>query len=211
MSGASRGFFSGVVSCGVVWPFADKTEVVAKTTASFNQGQVKGINIHGIWVSSGSRHLEAVDNIWMNILWGGSSVHQGNSLSNFSLKTEVGSFLIPSSNGGRDIIHSLDTLHESNGYPHREVGDKGGSIFDFVVLSMNDIQLELVDIFLELFSSSDVSSGEPVHGFLLDISISECFFKISLKGIESPKGLAGESLLAMNFSPCGSRPFLHVQ
>ena len=63
---------------------------------------------------------------------------------------------------------------------------------------------------LELFSSSDAGSGEPVHGFLLDVGISESFFEISFKGDKSPERLVGKTLLVVNFSPRSSGPFLHI-
>ena len=55
------------------------------------------------------------------------------------LETEVGSFLIPTGDGGGDIVHGLDSLHDSDRDSGREIGDEDGGVFDFVVLSMNNI------------------------------------------------------------------------
>ena len=68
----------------------------------------------------------------------------------------------------------------------------------------------MVDVLLELFSSGSASGGEPVHGFLLNVSVSKSFLKICFESDESPKGLVGKTLLAVDFSPHGSRPFLHI-
>ena len=65
-------------------------------------------------------------------------------------------------------------------------------------------------VLLELFSSGDAGGGKPIHGFLLDIGISESFLKICFESDKSPKGLVGESLLVVDFSPHGSGPFLHI-
>ena len=91
-----------------------------------------------------------------------------------------------------------------------KVRDQGGGVFDFVILGVDSVQFELVDIFLELLSSGDAGSSEPVNGFLLDIGISEGFLKIGLESDESPKGLVGKALLAVDFGPHGSGPFLHI-
>ena len=66
-------------------------------------------------------------------------MHQGDLPSYLPLETEVGSFLIPSSDGGGDVFHSLDLLHDSDRDPSREVRDESGSIFDFVVFGANVI------------------------------------------------------------------------
>ena len=144
------------------------------------------------------------------VLWSWSLVHQGDFSSNLPLEMEMGSFFVPADNGGGGVVHSLDSLHNPDRDSGGEVGDECGGIFDFVVLGVDDVQFELVDIFLELFSSGDASSGEPVHGFLLDIGIPEDFFKLSFKCNERPKRLIGKTLLVANFSPRGSRPFLHI-
>ena len=102
-------------------------------------------------------------------------------------------------------------LHETDRYSCGEIGNEGGGIFDFIVFGVDNIQLEVVDVFLELFSSSTVGGGKPVHGFLLDVGISESLFKITFKGSKSPEGLTGESLLSANFGPHGSGSFLHIR
>ena len=55
-----------------------------------------------------------------------------------------------------------------------------------------------------------MGGSKPVHGFLLDIGIPEGSLKICLESNKSPEGLVGKTLLVTDFSPHGSRPFLHV-
>ena len=76
---------------------------------------------------------------------------------------------------------------------------------------MDDVQLEFVNIFLELFSRVDMSGGQPVHGFLGSVDVTECLLKVLFEGSEGPEGLVGKTLLVADFSPHGSGPFLHVQ
>ena len=154
--------------------------------------------------------LRAMGEVGACVLWSLSSVHQGNLSGNLPLEMEVSGFLVPAGDGGGDVVHGLDSLHDSDGDSSREVGNEGGGIFNFVVFGANDIQFKLVDVLLELFSSGNEDGGEPVHGFLLDIGFSESFLKIGLEDDKSPKGLVGKPLLAVDFSPCGSGPFLHV-
>ena len=66
-------------------------------------------------------------------------MHQGNLLSYLPLEMEVGSFLIPTGDGGGDAVHGLDLLHDSDGDSSQEIGDEGGSIFDFDVFSTNNV------------------------------------------------------------------------
>ena len=66
-------------------------------------------------------------------------MHQGDLPSYLPLETEVGGLLVPASEGGGDVVHSLDSLHDSNRDSGREIGDKGGSVFDFVIFSTNDV------------------------------------------------------------------------
>ena len=108
---ACHGIFSGVVSGRAIWLLTDKTESISKTAASFNGGKIQGINIHGIWVSSQVRRLWMGDVFWSQSLWSGPLMHEGHLSSNFLLKVEVGSFVVPSSNGGRDGVHGLDAMH----------------------------------------------------------------------------------------------------
>ena len=129
---------------------------------------------------------------------------------NLPLETEVGSLFIPADDGGGDVVHSLDSLHNPDWDSCREVRDKSGSVFGFIVFGTNDVQFELVDVFLELFSSGDVGGGEPIHGFLLNVGISKSFLKVGFEGNESPEGLVGKSLLSADFSPCSGGPFLHI-
>ena len=55
-----------------------------------------------------------------------------------------------------------------------------------------------------------MSSGEPIHGFLGSVGISKSHLKICFESDKSPKGLVGKTLLAVDFSPHGGRPFLHI-
>ena len=66
-------------------------------------------------------------------------MHYGNFSGYLPLEMEMGGFLIPPSNGGGDVVHSLDSLHNPNQDSGGEIGDKGGGVFDFIVLGMNDI------------------------------------------------------------------------
>ena len=49
------------------------------------------------------------------------------------------SFLIPTGDGGGDVVHSLDPLHNPNWDSSREVGDQGGGVFDFVIFGTDNI------------------------------------------------------------------------
>ena len=55
-----------------------------------------------------------------------------------------------------------------------------------------------------------MGDGQPVHGFLGGVNITECLLKVLFEGGKSPEELVGETLLVADFSPCGSGPFLHV-
>ena len=85
-------------------------------------------------------------------------MHEGDLLSDLFLKTKVGSFLVPESEGGRYRIHGLDSMHDPSGDSCREVRDQGGGVFRLVVFGVDDIQLERIGIFLELLSRIDASS-----------------------------------------------------
>ena len=99
----------------------------------------------------------------------------------------MGGFFVPTSNGGGNGVHGLDTLHKSYWDPSQEVGNQGGSILGLIVFRSDDVQFKLVDVFLELFSSGDVGGGEPVHGFLLGIDVPKAFSKSVLKVTKVPK------------------------
>ena len=86
-------------------------------------------------------------------------MHEGDFSSNLLLESEVGSFLVPEGEGGRYGIHGLDAMHDPSGDPCGEVRDQGGGVFRFIVFGADDIQLEHIDIFLELFPSVDASGG----------------------------------------------------
>ena len=51
---------------------------------------------------------------------------------------KVSGFLVPTGDGGGDIVHGLDSLHDPNGDSGWEVGDEGGSVFDVIILGVND-------------------------------------------------------------------------
>ena len=143
-------------------------------------------------------------------LKGVSSMHKGNPLSYLLLKSEVGSLFIPGSKGGRYGIHGLDMVHNPSGESHREIGDEGGSVFQFAIFGSNNIQLEHVDILLELLPRVNAGGGQPVHGFSGGIGVHEGCFEIGLELGESSKRQSGQSLLATDFCPGGSRSLLHV-
>ena len=88
-----------------------------------------------------------------------SVVHEGDLSSDLFLETKVGGFLIPEGEGGRYCIHGLDAMHDPSGDPCREIRDQGGGVFHLIVFSVDDIQLERIDVFLELLSRIDVSGG----------------------------------------------------
>ena len=114
-----------------------------------------------------------------------SLVHEGNLSGNLLLETKVGGFFIPEGEGGGYCIHGLDAMHNPGRDSCREVGDQGGGVFQFVVFSTDNVQLERVDVFLELLSGIDMSSGQPVHGFSGSIGVDEGGLKISLELSES--------------------------
>ena len=137
-------------------------------------------------------------------------MHEGNLSSDFLLKTEVGSFLIPEGEGGRYGIHRLNAMHDPSGEPGREVGDQSGGIFCFIIFGADDVQLERIDVFLELFSGVDASSRQPIHGFSSGVGIDKGSLKVLLKLGECSKRQGGQSLLAADFCPYGGRSLLHI-
>ena len=84
---------------------------------------------------------------------------KSNLLSDLLLQAEVGSLLVPESEGGGYGVHGLDAMHDPSGESGREVRNQGGGVFCFIILSADDVQLERVDIFLELFPSINASGG----------------------------------------------------
>ena len=86
-------------------------------------------------------------------------MHESDLLSDLLLESEVGGLLVPESEGGGYGVHGLDAMHDLSGESGREIRNQGGGIFCFIILSTDDVQLERVDIFLELFSSVNVSGG----------------------------------------------------
>ena len=132
-------FFLEVVLHGTVQLFTNKAEAVSEAAAPFDWGWVQGINIHGIWIMSWAQGLGAMGEVGVCVLWSLSLVHQSNFLSDLPLETEMGSFFIPADNGGGDVVHSLDSLHNPNRDSSGEVGDECGSIFDFIILGTDDI------------------------------------------------------------------------
>ena len=116
-------------------------------------------------------------------LGGISSVHEGDLL----LETKVGGFFIPEGEGGGYRIHGLDAMHNPGRDSCREVGDQGGGIFQFVIFSMDNIQLECIDVFLELLSRIDTGGGQPIHGFSGGVGVNEGVFKVGLELSEGSK------------------------
>ena len=114
-------------------------------------------------------------------------MHEGNLPGDFFLKSEMGGFFIPEGEGGRYCIHGLDAVHNPGGNSRREVGDQRGSVFRFVVLSVDNVQLECVNVFLELLSRIDTSGRQPIHGFSGGVGVDKGVFKISLELSEGSK------------------------
>ena len=44
-------------------------------------------------------------------------MHQGDLPSYLPLEMEVGGFLVPAGDGGGDVVHGLDSLHDPDGDP----------------------------------------------------------------------------------------------
>ena len=86
-------------------------------------------------------------------------MHESDLSSDFFLEVEMGSFLVPEGKGSRYGIHGLDAMHDPSGDPCGEVRDQGGGVFRFIIFGADDVQLERIDIFLELFPSIDASGG----------------------------------------------------
>ena len=108
---------------------------------------------------SGARVWQAKTLIGVGWLGTVSVVHKGELSSDLFLETKVGGFLIPEGEGGRYCIHGLDAMHDPSGDPCGKLRNQGGGIFHFIVFGADNIQLECIDIFLELLSGVDVSSG----------------------------------------------------
>ena len=213
-SGAGGGSLLGsrsarVISGRAVQFLANKTKAVSKATTSFDRGQIKSIDVHGVWVSRGSR-VQAKVLVTVGWLGSVSSVHEGNFPGNFFLKSEMGGFFVPEGEGGRYYIHGLDAMHNPGRNSRREVGDQRGGIFQFVVLSVDNVQLEHVNVFLELLSGIDTSGGQPIHGFWGGVGVDKGVFKIGLELSEGSTRQGSQSLLASDFCPYGSRSLLHV-
>ena len=161
--------------------FADKTEAVPEASATFDRGQVQCIDIHGIWVSRGMRVRWAKTLIGAEWLGAISMVHEGDLSSDLLLEMKVGSFFVPEGKDGWYCIHGLDTMHDPSGDPCGEIRDQGGSVFHFIVFGADNVQLECIDVFLELFSGIDASGGQPIHGFTGSIGVNKGIFKILLE------------------------------
>ena len=86
-------------------------------------------------------------------------MHESDLSSDLLLEVEVGGFLVPEGKGGGYGVHGLDAMHDPSREPGGEVRDQGGGVFCFIVFSVDDVQLECIDIFLELLSSIDASGG----------------------------------------------------
>ena len=113
--------------------------MVSEAAAPFDWGEIQSVNVHGVWVMNRVGGLRVMGEVGVHILWSWSLMHQGDPPSYFPLETEVGGFLIPSGNGGGDVVHCLDSLHNPNRDSGQEVGDESGGILDFVVFGANDI------------------------------------------------------------------------
>ena len=126
-SGASGGsllssHFARVVSGRAVRFLANKTKTVLKATTSFNRGQVKSIDVHGIWVTRGAR-VQAKTLVTAGWLGNVPMVHESNLSGDLFLKMEMGGLFVPESEGGGYHIHGLDAMHNPGKNSRREVGD----------------------------------------------------------------------------------------
>ena len=183
----SSGFLAGgrfrarMISGGAIRFFADKAKAVVKAMASFDGGEVQCVNIHGIWISrragvqwseglTSVRHLRAI-----------SSICESDLSGYLFLETEVGSLFVPHCESGGYGVNGLDTMHYPGGKSCGEIGDQSGSVLQLVVLCVDDVQLECVDIFLELFSGVDTGGGQPVHGFMGGVGVYKRGFKVGLE------------------------------
>ena len=86
-------------------------------------------------------------------------MHKGNFSGDLLLETEVGGFFVPEGESGGYHIHGLDAVHDPSGDSCGEIGDQGGSVFQFIILGADDVQFECIDIFLELLSGINSGGG----------------------------------------------------
>ena len=86
-------------------------------------------------------------------------MHESDLSSDLLLEAKVGGFFVPEGEGGWYSIHGLDVMHDPSGDSCGEVRDQGGGIFHFIVFGVDDVQLEHIDVFLELFSRIDAGGG----------------------------------------------------
>ena len=184
--------------------------MVPEATTPFDWREVEDVNIHGVWISRQSWSLGAIGNVSSWGLQSSSSMDQGDLPGDLPLETEMGSFLIPTSDSGGDSVHGLDALHDSYQDPGWVVTDQSCGVFGLIIFSMDNIQFELVGISLELLPSGDVSGSKPAHSFLLDVGVSKGFLEICFESSKGPKGLVGKPLLASDFGPGSGQSFLHV-
>ena len=175
---------SRVVSGRAVRLLANKTKAISKATTSFDGGQVKSVDVHGVWITRGAR-IQVKTLVTAGWLGGISSVHEGNLSGDLFLEVEMGGFFVPKSEGGGYHIHGLDVMHNPGRNSYREVGDQCGGIFQFIVLRVDNVQLECVNVFLELLSGIDTGGGQPIHGFSGGVGVDEGVFEV---GLELSKG-----------------------
>ena len=86
-------------------------------------------------------------------------MHESDLSSDLLLEAEVGGFLVPEGEGGGYGVHGLDAMHDPSGKSSGKVRNQGGGVFCVIIFSADDIQLERIDVFLELFPSIDASGG----------------------------------------------------
>ena len=110
-------FILRVIPGGTVWPFANKTEMVLKAVASFNKRQVKGVDIHGIGISSWAGILRAGNIVGVAVLWSRPSMHESHFTGDLLLEAEMNGFIIPSSDGSGDSVHGLNAVHQPGWQP----------------------------------------------------------------------------------------------
>ena len=66
-------------------------------------------------------------------------MHQGYFSGYLPLEMEMSGFFIPASDGGGDVVHGLDSLHDPDRNSSQEVRDQSGGVFDFIILGMDNV------------------------------------------------------------------------
>ena len=114
LSWSGHRFLSRVVPYGTIQLFTNEAEAVSEAAAPFDWGEIQSVDVHGVWIVSWVRSLGVMGEVRVCVLWCWPSMHQGDLPSYLPLEMEVGSLLVPAGDGGGDVVHTLDSLHDSN-------------------------------------------------------------------------------------------------